>query len=547
MVATRRRGHRAVGRSLGPLRFEGPDGKLYGWRSPRTRDELAWYFRTFFGWTLAPTPHPDCVDRGHWAPLDVAWLAYTGRHPRTGERESIAVLKGSRGLAGKSTLLAGVSTLEGLGGLDGVLLGGSLEQSRRVAEAADEIYDRDVVLEGTTYETPFRYLIPDPTVRETRFASGATRKVLTASRRSARGQHPERARLDEIDEMTQDVFDSAMGQTMTEDDERRPTQTLLSSTHQHAKGTMTTVLERAVEREWPVMEVCYRESLRENGGWLTWTQVETKKHEVSSEMWETEYELGEPSLEGRVFREEDVAALWDRRYGRFQGDAGEVLQFACCSRTLSPVAGTVLRAHDAAPCPEHRYAVGVDWAARRDWTVVTVYRTDVTPWWLVHFERMKRRSDPDGPRWPERIARVGEVLRLYRANRRTAAHDATGMGGDMAADLLEVVERIDAEPVVLSGSRRDNLLEAYVVAVEQHDLTGPRVEWAYGSHKYLTKDALWTGGGQHTPDDVIAGALARHAQGRGPMTTWAPSDFTKTPLVAGVTDDYADEDDGYDW
>ena len=108
------------------------DGKLFLWRKPKTKEELADYFKTFFGYVLAPTVHPDCVAKGHTAPLDVAWSFYTGYHWQTGERMPIGILKATRGLAGKSTMLAGISTLEGLEGLDGTILGGSAAQSKRV-------------------------------------------------------------------------------------------------------------------------------------------------------------------------------------------------------------------------------------------------------------------------------------------------------------------------------------------------------------------------------------------------------------------------------
>ena len=49
----------------------------------------------------------------------------------------------------------------------------------------------------------------------------------------------------------------------------------------------------------PVSEWCYRETLKPHG-WLTADQVTRKRGELSRTMWETEYELQEPSAEGRA-------------------------------------------------------------------------------------------------------------------------------------------------------------------------------------------------------------------------------------------------------
>lgn len=522
-----------------PLRFIGPDGRQYAWRRPVTREQLGWQFDTFFGWKLAPTPHPDCVARGHTAPLDVAWSFYSGHDYRTGRREPISVLRGARGLAGKSVINAGVSTLEGLGGLSSVVLGGSFEQSRRIHELAGSVWDRNVTMDGREYRTPFHLLMDEQTGSETKFRSGATRRVLTASRRAVRSKHPERARLDEVDEMALDVYESAMGQTMSDDDVLRPTHTSLSSTLQHVDGTFQKLLVRAAERQWPVYEVCYRESLKENGGWLDPVQVEHKRREVSDEMWNTEYELGEPSLSGRIFTKQHVDGLFNSAFGTFEGRAGEVIRMACCSRGKSPVDGVLTQAIDRPHCPTHTYAVGIDWAATQDWLVVAVYRTDVSPWWLVHWERVPRIAD-GGPQWPERIDQVRKVI-LEHGGGKAAAHDATGMGGRMAGDTLGLDDLYDVQ---FSGTRRDAILTDYIVSVQRAEMTGPRITWAYDSHRYLTREMIATGRDhkKHTPDDVVAGALARSMSSRNAFDDWDASGLAGPGRADAIRDEqYVDD------
>jgi hypothetical protein len=69
----------------------------------------------------------------------------------------------------------------------------------------------------------------------------------------------QRLRLDEVDELEIQLFDSALGQPMDKRGIR--SQVVASSTHQYADGTMTELLRRANERGWPVHEWCWRENI----------------------------------------------------------------------------------------------------------------------------------------------------------------------------------------------------------------------------------------------------------------------------------------------
>ena len=493
----------------GTLKFPGPNGKTYLWRRPATKTEFADYFRMFFGYTLSPTVHPDCIHRGHSAPLDVAYSFYTGFDYRTGNRMPIGVLKATRGLAGKSTMLAGVSTMEGLEGLDGVILGGSASQSKRVHEVGTEIWDHEVTLNDRLYQSPLRHLINDPLSMETSFIyARSKRRALTASTKSARSPHPHRLRLDEVDEMDIDVFDSAMGQTMSTDD-RKLTQTAISSTHQYPNGTFSEVLQRAQDKGWPVYEYCYRESLIENGGWLSWGQVENKRLEVSDRMFKIEYDLQDPSPEDRAFDSDLLSSLFDRQYGEYDGQAGEYLEFFCCSRYKEAADKLIEKGwspkaiqSEIRPCEHHTYAMGADWAKSKDWTVIEVYRTDVLPWWRVGWIRMGRKP------WPMMISEFDRISdRFYNP---PAAHDATGMGGQMADDYIQV----NADAVQMSGMARSKLFNEYIVAVERKELTGPFIDFSFKEHLYCTNADLFTSGQKvHPPDPVVAGSMCVRMKG----------------------------------
>ena len=104
------------------------------------------------------------------------------------------------------------------------------------------------------------------------------------------------------------ILEAAQGQPMDRNGVRA--QTVMSSTHQYPDGTVTAMRRRAAEKGWPVYEWCYRETLKPHG-WLTADQVERKRRELSRTMWAVEYELQEPSAEGRAIHPTAVERMFD--------------------------------------------------------------------------------------------------------------------------------------------------------------------------------------------------------------------------------------------
>lgn len=468
---------------------------------PTSPDELWLYVRIVTGVRIPRK----AVCATHQAPFDAFATAYFARMVVDGEfvtttdadahHVSMAIWKASRGFGGKSQLLALLTHIEAIAlAADTAVLGGSGEQSKRVTSYLGTFW---------AYESsPDGLLVGTAGGLRTKLANGGATLCLMASQASVRGSHQPRLRMDEIDVMKQAILDSALGQTMRQGG--LEAQTVLSSTHQNAQGTMSTMLERAHQRGWPVFEWCFRESMGTNDfewrrnergrwkihlrkeakctEWLKPDEVERKRNEVTDAMWLTEYELQEPSPEGRAINPDAVERMFNPRFGIYAPRDGEDL---------------ILER----PVPGARYATGADWAKTRDWTIIVTYRVDVRPWRVVAYLKIGRK------RWPDMVARLNERIKLYPG---TVAHDATGIG-------TVVGDYIDAEGSTLIdftmvGQQRADMLSEYISYVEHDGIDCPRIEWAYGEHKFGTYAQVFKpDSANHTPDSIVAFALAKHA------------------------------------
>lgn len=337
---------------------------------------------------------------------------------------------------------------------DVTILGGSGEQSSRVLEYLQKWAGEE-----------------QNTKRRTLYSGGGRITALMASTKSARGPHPQRMRLDEVDEMELKIFDAAMGQPMSGRGIAK--QTVLSSTHQYADGTMTEVLKRAAENGWPVHEWCYKESSAQPDGWLSEAEIESKRGDVTAAMWAAEYDLQEPSPEGRAILPEKVALCFLKSMGEREGKLGELIE------TEQPAEGAT-------------YATGADWAKSQDFTVIDTLRTDVRPMRRVAWQRLGRMP------YPLMIAKFNERVEKYPGG---AAHDATGLG-----DVVDDYQTADAEGVKLRGQARTDLFSSYITAIENESIVSPFIKYAEGEHRYATNDDLYGAG--HPPDSFVAGALA---------------------------------------
>ena len=432
-------------------------------------EELLAFVADAFGYRI---PDVDCCPE-HQAPARAFCDAYFAR-------DAVAIWKASRGFGGKSTLLALLALTEAVTLRAHVtVLGGSGQQSERVLETLAQIWgDRSDI----------QYLFASgPTARRTTLTFGNTITALPVSQTAVRGPHPQRLRIDEADEISLPVLDAAQGQPM--DRSGVQAQTVISSTHQYPDGTMTTLLQRAASQGWPLYTWCWQETL-EPHGWLTQAQVNRKRGEISGQMWSTEFDLQEPTAQGRAIDPDAVEWTFDASLGNSNAAALE-------------------RGWEAAPGQPGeqprtgRYVHGADWAQAVDYTVVATLRGDVTPLQLVAAVRTHRRP------WDFMIDLLNRAAERYPG---PVAHDATG-GGSVVAEHVTARVVIDFQ---MMGRQRRDLFISYISALEHHEIKMPRLEPFYREHKYCSVDDLFGNG--HPPDTVVACALAYHAfrTGRAP-------------------------------
>jgi hypothetical protein len=254
----------------------------------------------------------------------------------------------------------------------------------------------------------------------------------------------------------------------------------MSSTHQHADGTMTEIIRRAKLNGWDYHEWCYRETSVE-GGWLAQSEVDRKQTEVTASMWQTEYEGQEPAPESRAIMPESVDKMFDASLGTFRGAPGEYIEIE------PPYLGDPDK-----EIPPGRYATGADWARKADWTVIPTLRTDVKPMRVVAFERMQRFP------WPVMVERFDKRVDRYPGG---AAHDETGIG-----DVVRGYMRHNVIGNIMVGRARSDMLSNYISAVERGDIVSPVIDFMQAEHRYASVDDVYGSG--HLPDSISAMANA---------------------------------------
>lgn len=385
------------------------------------------------------------------------------------------VVHNSRGLGGKTQMLGVLALTEATTMAAQVsVLGGSGQQSLRVHEASQE-----------AWKSPHapRYLLTQPPTRYmTNFTTSAWIETLMASQRSVRGGHPQRLRLDEIDEMEEDILQASLGQPMKG---RRgmqkgvQTHTVMSSTHQHPDGTMSKQLALAKEKGWPRWEWCFRETSNPIDGWLSQDEIERTRETIPQVMWETEYELQEPSFEGRAIDTMAVERMFDPKLGEIEQDLWVSQQ---------PQQTSVL------------YVTGVDWAKEQDLTVAVTFDVHQDVWYCVEWRCMNRLP------WPIQVGRVEKQFERWGG---FFAHDATGIGNvisDYFSPVLKGRSRNRWADIVMGGTNRAAIFSEYIAAIESDKIRMPRIARPYREHRYVTMKDLFGSG--HPPDSVVAGAVA---------------------------------------
>lgn len=434
-------------------------------RPPKTDDELWYLTQALWGRKIPRTQ----VCPNHVSPFKAFADAYFARHP-------IQVWKASRGFGGKSRTLGLLGNTEiAILGAEVSVLGGSGAQSLNVQATSQESWGH--------FAAPRGLLQSPPTKFDTFLTNGGHMRSLMASQTSVRGPHPQRLRLDEIDEMDIDILNAAQGQPMRKWNQHGmiETNTVYSSTHQYPDKTMSEILKRARDNGYPVYEWCWRETSNPIDGWLTHEEVMRKRQEIPQHMWETEYDLQEPSVEGRAIDTDAVERYFDEAYGGYhKGDKKLSIKN---------------------PSASEEYITGVDWAKKQDRTVMVTYQTSTFPWIVVAWQQMNRRP------WPYMVR---EAIKQWTKFGGIFCHDATGIG-DVVDDVIK--EEVDpamkskVKPIIMSAGRdRANMFNEYINGIENDMFRSPRIEYAYDEHRYATVDDLFGAG--HPPDSFVAGSLA---------------------------------------
>lgn len=183
---------------------------------------------------------------GHTSPWDIFRTILE-------DRPALALVLGGRG-TGKSYLSALDTHLTSLvhPGHGTRVLGGSRSQSEQIYRALQEFA-------GQWPDGKEEDAIEKLTRSEASYVNGSEVAVLAASSTSVRGPHVPSLKLDEVDEIRQEHFESAMGMCMN----RRGSaaSTIMTSTWHRHGGLMSRLVDRALGGEFPLYTMCIFEVL----------------------------------------------------------------------------------------------------------------------------------------------------------------------------------------------------------------------------------------------------------------------------------------------
>lgn len=273
-----------------PLRVKSV-GDSFAEKAPTSKEHLALYCALVLGVRI---PHPAHCEN-HQSPLDALWDAYTDEY-------NFGIWHAMRG-SGKTLLLAVLAFIESVfkPNCGTTVLGGSLEQSQRCVGYLNSFWQRP--------EVPRRLLLGEVSARGYKLSNGSWVTALAASQKSVRGPHPQRLRLDEVDEMAPEIFNAALGQPMSK--MGIPDQIVASSTLHHPFGMMAELIDKREERGAVLYRWCVEE-VRAPAGFWTDEEIERKRRQVTEAMWDSEYCLKRPTIGETIYDFESV----ERAYAR---------------------------------------------------------------------------------------------------------------------------------------------------------------------------------------------------------------------------------------
>lgn len=201
-------------------------------------------------------------------------------------------------------------------GCETKILGGSSEQSLRMYEHMKGLIT-----------TPFHHLVEGEALRtRTHLLNGSNIQILTASMKSVRGPHPQKLKLDEVDEFEDRIYEATLLIPKSAKGIRASVQ--IYSTMHKAYGLMNRVITDAAESgyrvfKWCVFDVMERCEGRDCDTCELWEDCKGRarnadgfypvedaisaKRKVSRETWESEMLCKMPSQEGLIYKEFDLS------------------------------------------------------------------------------------------------------------------------------------------------------------------------------------------------------------------------------------------------
>lgn len=270
------------------------DDTLAG-KAPTTKEHLALYCAFILGVKI---PDP-AICENHQSPLDFLWDVYS-------DNVEFAIAHAMRG-SGKTLLLAILAYLESTfkHNCGTTILGGSLEQSQKAIAYSDQLWQRPGV--------PRHLLIGTVAGRGYKLKNGSWVQALAASQKSVRGPHPQRLRLDEVDEMAPEIFDAALGQPKA--NYGICDQVVASSTLHHPFGMMAEIIDKREERGAKLYQWCVEE-VRTPGGFWEDDEIERKQKQLTQAMWDAEFLLKRPMIGKSIYDYDAVERAYQRGRGK---------------------------------------------------------------------------------------------------------------------------------------------------------------------------------------------------------------------------------------
>jgi hypothetical protein len=276
-------------------------GETFAEKAPRTKEQLAVYCAVVLNNRF---PHPSsndkyCIENGHMSPLDAIWGAYS-------ETDTFSIWYAMRG-SGKTYDLAILSFLESLFKPKcwTTILGGSLEQSTKAVSYLNDLWNMPALI-----NTKGKFLVNGEVAgRGYKTTHGSQVQALAASTKSVRGPHPQKLRLDEVDEMDKVIYEGALGQPKSKfgilDN------VIISSTLHNAFGLMSEIIDDREKLNATFYPWCINEVLEPRG---FWSQEEYKRKvaQCTIAMIDAEYKLKRPKIGDTIFDFDSI----DRAYRR---------------------------------------------------------------------------------------------------------------------------------------------------------------------------------------------------------------------------------------